>query len=1115
MSPVRLLVWLCILFVGFTHYCNTAFLQAATSSTTEWVADTLSPAQVSLFVFDPVDSKIVENLKGRISGGRLQLGSDPPTLPSVRFDGKTHIVFQNADQLDVSELTVELCFKAQFSAPAKYNPCLIAKRASGDHRQTRWSIHIMGDYSAIALWNGKSVAIFRSPAGALQPGTWYHLAVVSQPSGTHVYLNGVPCLTDSSSWTINVEERHRPLNLAASQPSGEEAFTGELAKVAIYGKALSEGEIAARADQLGFHDTRLALSEKYQAIIKRQAEEAKLLAELREKRREELMDDPALLTRADPTVFDGEHLQYIDFPVGGIGVGAIHMNGAAERHAWQIFGSVVYRQVPESFFAIGLRTSTQSLVRVLQTTPFDTLPAMQELRLEARYPFAVYHFLDEEVPCAVTLTAFNPLIPLSARDSAIPCAVYRVSIHNPMNEPVAVTVLGTQLNVVGYQADKPIVGRRYQGFGGNVNSAYHTEKGSWLRMTRGDSPEAGEVILMVDNPKAKVLANWPDLEMLKTILLDRTRVDSLDETETTPTPVGETVAGGVLSCLEIPPGGTREVTFVLVWYLPGQPSGSGAWGGKGRRYEAWWSGAKDVATELERRLLELEAASKTYVDTLYESNLPYWLLDRISSQVAILRSPTVFWCRDGYFGGWEGCNIDAGCCHGNCNHVWHYAQAHARLFPEIAKQMREQEFAFQKADGAIPHRQPDSFPAFDGQCGAILNSYREHLLSPDCQWLEEHWPAIRSAMDYVIKRWDPDRDGLLAGPQWNTLDGELGGNSSWLGSLYLAALAAAEKMALIAGDASSAEKYLAIRKLGSTKQDKLLFNGRYYIQVPDATPHEDYGEGCAIDQVLGQWWANQLDLGWVYPPEHVKTALQSLFLWNFRGRMEGLPQLPRKFVADDDGGMQMFVWPEGTKPPVPTIRYASEVMTGFEYAAAAAMIHSGLLREGLTICRAIALRYDGRKRVDLCGGNWGYSGNPFGDDECGKFYARAMSVWSVLLACQGFVYDGPEERIGFLPVWQPEDHKSFFTAAEGWGLYSQTCNGQQQIHRIEIRFGQLRLKTFTGATPSGTLPKTVRCNLDNREIPCRLEFANGRFACVLESPVIVQPGRPLEIQLTW
>ena len=100
-------------------------------------------------------------------------------------------------------------------------------------------------------------------------------------------------------------------------------------------------------------------------------------------------------------------------------------------------------------------------------------------------------------------------------------------------------------------------------------------------------------------------------------------------------------------------------------------------------------------------------------------------------------------------------------------------------------------------------------------------------------------------------------------------------------------------------------------------------------------------------------------------------------------------------------------------------------LSGFEYTAAVAMVQAGLLREGFAVVRAAAQRDDGRLREGLTPGgqaSWGFSGNPFGDDECGKYYKRAMSIWSMLLACQGLLYDGPAAKIGFLPAWKSEDH---------------------------------------------------------------------------------------------
>ena len=65
---------------------------------------------------------------------------------------------------------------------------------------------------------------------------------------------------------------------------------------------------------------------------------------------------------------------------------------------------------------------------------------------------------------------------------------------------------------------------------------------------------------------------------------------------------------------------------------------------------------------------------------------------------------------------------------------------------------------------------------------------------------------------------------------------------------------------------------------------------------------------------LGQWYACQLDLGWMYPPERVQIAARALFQYNFPTDFHGVKQVPRKFVADDDPGMQMGASPRGSGP---------------------------------------------------------------------------------------------------------------------------------------------------------------------------------------------------------
>jgi non-lysosomal glucosylceramidase len=1054
---------------------------------------------------------------GEPQRGDPQFGEGPGGGKALLLENGRFVTMGDTPHLDLKETTVELWFKPTFEPGVRYNPCIIAKRADGDHRQTRFSVHLWGDYACLAIWNGRGVMRYPVGDGPLERGRWYYLVVTSSGPNMELFVDGVPCDAEAGRETFNFDELKRPLSIGSSQPAGVELMDCMIDEVAVYRRVLCECEITDHADAMGWRERRIQLAQVRETrILEEKARLAHQEAE-RQKRAAQLVQDPALFQRGEPFVYRDEHLGAISLPLGGIGTGLLQINGQAERHVWQIFNNHKHALVPHSFFAVRVETATGGpVVRALQTAPVGAFAAMESLSFRGEYPFGWYEFEDPELPIKVGMEAFNPLVPLDVRSSAVPCAVFNLSVENPTQQPVEVALLATQQNAVGYLGDNPIEGRAYAGFGGNETKVVRDPGAVLLHMTSNkpaDAPGSGDMVLMAMAEDALAAASWESVDELAARFAAQGSVSGPERGG--PSPPGQTLDAALAVSFKLEAGARRSIPFALTWHFPNARHGRGEWGGAGNMYCNVWPNALAVARELETSLDELTRDTRLYHDALYASNLPHWLVDRIGSQVAILRSRTCFWTRDGYFGGWEGCCPESGCCHGNCNHVWHYAQAHARLFPSIARRMRDQEFRFQEESGSIPHRQPKSFPAFDGQCGAVLNSYREHLISPDRKWLDENWPSIKRAMEFLIANWDKDEDGVPAGPQWNTLDGALGGSSSWLGTMYLAALAAAEKMALLENEPQTAERYARIRASGSKKQDATLFGGEYYFQVPDETPHEDYGTGCHVDQVLGQWWAHQLDLGWVYPPDRVKTALQSLFRYNFRGNMAGLVQVPRKFVADEDPGMQMIVWPDGVRP-AKVIRYGDEVMTGFEYSAAAAMVQAGLMREGFTVVRAIASRYDGRRREGLTPSrtaSWGYSGNPFGDDECGKFYARAMSVWSMVLACQGFVYDGPAGRIGFKPVWQPENHTSFFTAAEGWGLFSQRREAGTQTERIELRYGKLRAASLSFQIPEGTRPTEVAVRLGDRVLPSAFTSEGTEVHVTLDEPVVLAPDDSLVVRI--
>jgi len=123
-----------------------------------------------------------------------------------------------------------------------------------------------------------------------------------------------------------------------------------------------------------------------------------------------------------------------------------------------------------------------------------------------------------------------------------------------------------------------------------------------------------------------------------------------------------------------------------------------------------------------------------------------------------------------------------------------------------------------------------------------------------------------------------------------------------------------------------------------------------------------------------------------------------------------------------------------------------------------------------------------------------------------------MSIWSMLLACQCFIYDGPAGVIGFRPVWKPEDHQSMFTAAEGWGLFTQTRTDGKQTERIEVREGRLRVRTLVFEAGEGTVTQ-VAVKAGGRPVEAKHTLDDGRLTISLADEVTAHKGEALEVEL--
>jgi uncharacterized protein (DUF608 family) len=568
---------------------------------------------------------------------------------------------------------------------------------------------------------------------------------------------------------------------------------------------------------------------------------------------------------------------------------------------------------------------------------------------------------------------------------------------------------------------------------------------------------------------------------------------------------GSKLIGAVRRDLSLGPGQSQTVTFVVAWNFPNSglrvPDAV-----TGNYYAHRFKTAGAVAEYVAAEYPRLSHDTKLWQATWNDTTLPHWFMDRTFTNTCILATSTAHRFGSGRFWGWEG----IGCCEGTCCHVWHYAQAVGRIFPEIERNQREHvDFgvAFNPQTGQIGYRGENTGPAVDGQCGRILGVYREHQMSADSAFLTRIWPHVRLAMEFLM-RYDHDGDGLLEGAQDNTLDAAWYGKIAWLSSLYAAALLACVHMATEVGDTEFAAKADAEFRRAKHAIETELFNGEYFIQKPEPGKEKTLGtyETCHIDQVHGQSWAWQVALERVLDRDKTLTALRSLYKYNFApdvGPFRHKNWPGRAYALAGEGGLIMATNPKEIPHAFGNqddwqYGYFNECMSGFEHQAASHMIAEGLVLEGLAVTRAIHDRYHASRR------------NPYNEVECSDHYSRAMASFGSFITLCGFEYHGPKGHIGFAPRVHPEKFRAPFTAAEGWGTFSQEIQPTGLQARVAVRHGQLRLRTIALAgSYSG-----VKVQVGGKMVGARVNSAEGRALVTLDHEVVIPRGEEMAVSLT-
>lgn len=831
--------------------------------------------------------------------------------------------------------------------------------------------------------------------------------------------------------------------------------------------------------------------------------------------------------------YRGERAREISFPLGGLGSGCLGLGGTGQLVDWEIFNRPAKgSRNGFSHFAVKAEARGKVLdARVLHgdlappftgegaAAPFTGfgfgapretmggLPHFRHTEFRGGFPFAEILFRDPKFPGRVSLKAFNPFIPHNDRDSSIPAAFFTVTIQNTGRRSIDYTAAFTVRNPSS---------------GATVNRFRRMEKGRLLHLTGGakeGDTSFGDFALATDAAGAGGQEYWyrgRHFDNLGVYWSDFSAPGDLPPRHYAS--AGEQDHATLSARVRVPAGGRASVRFVFTWNVPhcrnywkadpacgceGNACPSPTWK---NYYATIFPDATASAAYSLREWDRLEAETRLFRDALFNSTLPAPVLDAVSANLSILKSPTCLRLEDGSFYGWEGCHADSGCCEGSCTHVWNYAYALPFLFPSLERSMRDLDYGYNlRPDGGMPFRlqlplgrQRSWFrPCVDGQLGGLLKVYREWKVSGDTEWLRRLWPEVRRSLEFAWSpdnedRWDPEQTGVIHGRQHHTLDTELFGPNAWLTGFYLAALKAGAEMAEACGAPETAAVYRVIFERGRKWVGRNLFNGEYFIQKinlrdrgileafrKDASIFADYwseehgqikyqlADGCGIDQVLAQWHADLIGLGDIFDRRQTLQSLRAIYRRNFHRSMRDVVNPCRLYCLDDEAGTVMFSWPPGRKRPAIPVPYAEETMHGFEYQAAGHLIWNGLVEEGVALVQAVRDRYDGRRR------------NPWNEIECGSNYARSMASYALLNSFSGLSFDMVAREIGFCPKSMHGGRfRCFWSLAEAWGeVEIGPRDAALRVGRGDLTIRRLTLP-WSGAGP-------VTAKLGRRALPCR------------------------------
>jgi len=573
-------------------------------------------------------------------------------------------------------------------------------------------------------------------------------------------------------------------------------------------------------------------------------------------------------------------------PLGGIGGGRVDLcrDGRFRNYSMNNNQDAPVED-PDGLPGAYLAVEIDGVTTDLATRPIvDGHCACATLSYTPRFPQAILRATVGELE--VTVTACGTLCPHDLRLSSIPGLLVRWEVTNTAATEQHLRLAMGWPNLVGIGGGRPSAESGI-GYGDGFYRQWDDPRG-----------RDEQVVDLAGRPVVRFTGAPQRRESAGTILLGAA--------------TGLATAGAghgeVSTPLTIPAGGCATTVMALVTAMPHWVDAFEI--DRGHRWQHYFADDEALLDTVFAQSEQLLRETGALAALLDDSTLPGWLRQRLSNCCYPLVTNSVYY-RDGRFSINEGPTEMAG-CYGTIDQRLAAHPATQLLFPALNAVELTLFGNIQGANGGICHdlggghleREPGEQEWPDLTCSFILQTARHAWSTGDTDFEVAMWPRARAAL-LRHAEWAEAGGGVaqVGDGLGTSYDGyHYFGTTGYMATLWLAALAVAERWALRMREPALCTDIARWRAAAIQRLEEDLWNGQYYIAYGSPTgPRRD---SCHAGQLAGEVFARLLAGCDVLDPARMRSCLDALFTMN--GGTQFV--IPPDEVAPDGTAAVEFGW---------------------------------------------------------------------------------------------------------------------------------------------------------------------------------------------------------------